>query len=80
LSADSTDPGTPCEILPACPICGVDQLQKADDRMDIIICLCVSCGTSMTVPREALRLLQARLGQKNLNLAGSQGQTPSAQR
>jgi hypothetical protein len=61
LSADSTD-ATPCEILPACPICGIDQLHKATDRHDIIICLCLSCGTSMTVPREALLRLKARLG------------------
>jgi len=61
LSSASNDPSTPCEILPACPICGIDQLQKTTDLTDIIICVCVSCGTSMTVPREALRMLQARL-------------------
>ena len=61
MSANSPDQRTPCEILPACPICGIDQLQKAVDRLDLIICLCVSCGTSMTVPREALLLLKARL-------------------
>ena len=65
LSAPHSDPGTPCEILPACPICGIDQLQKAADRLDIIICLCASCGTSMTVPRDALRLLKARLANGN---------------
>ena len=62
LSADSPDRSSPCEILPSCPICGIDQLQKAAERADIIICVCVACGTSMTVPREALRRLQARLG------------------
>jgi len=57
------DVPVPCEILPGCPVCGLDRLTKAAELLELVICACMACGTTLSVPREALRQMRARLNE-----------------
>jgi transcription elongation factor Elf1 len=47
---------TPCEITPDCPICqSPNSMTLAAHHKEIIICVCIECGTSMSVPEAAMR-------------------------
>lgn len=52
---------SPCEILPLCPICATDAMKVAHRHKDLVICVCLTCGTTMSVPTEALARMAQRV-------------------
>ena len=49
----------PCEILAECPVCR-EALFLATTLAKLKICICIACGTSLTVPDEAWLEAKAR--------------------
>jgi hypothetical protein len=48
-----SDTPEPCELVPSCPICSGHMVLAAHGR-GITICVCTACGTSLSVPDQAL--------------------------
>lgn len=60
MTDDSRTPSEPCEILPHCPICPSGQMEASMHLRDVYVCVCLSCGTSLSVPREAMNAMRQR--------------------
>ncbi len=56
MGHDVGDLPDPCDVIPACPVCGHSPLHHARRMEKMDICLCLLCGTSLTVPHEAWRI------------------------
>lgn len=54
----------PCDVVPDCPVCG-SELAVAHAHAKLKICVCRTCGTSLSIPEDAW--VQARMirGKKN---------------
>ena len=50
--ADRVNPEPSCEIIPNCPVCN-GQLTVSHDFSHMKICVCRTCGTSLTIPGDA---------------------------
>ena len=49
----------PCEIVPTCPICFCGPMNRAwHQKAGLHICVCVECGTTLTVTAEAWERLK----------------------
>ncbi len=44
-----------CEVILTCPVCNSAPLTLSRRLKDLDICVCEACGTSLSVPHEALR-------------------------
>ena len=51
-----TDPPHPCDLSPLCPICSTQSMTLARETRDMVICVCLECGTTLSVPPQALSL------------------------
>lgn len=51
---------SPCEVLPLCPICATSAMKVAHSHKELVICVCLQCGTTLSVPTEALARLMER--------------------
>ena len=58
-SLSQTDPSDPCDIVPDCPVCG-SKFHTAHRHAKLKICVCHTCGTSLTIPDEAFDVARMR--------------------
>jgi hypothetical protein len=52
---------SPCEVLPLCPICATNEMKIAHRHKELVICVCLHCGTTLSVPTEALTKMSLRV-------------------
>ena len=56
--SDAPNPlSSPCDVMPHCPICAIDAMALAHRQSELVICVCLHCGTTLSVPTEALAKL-----------------------
>ena len=60
MSPDVSPPSDPCEILPHCPICPAGLMAASTHLRDLYVCVCLTCGTTLSVPDEAMKQLRRR--------------------
>lgn len=57
-----TDPGSdtpsPCDLVPVCPICRTGAMELARHLQEVAVCVCLFCGTTLSVPNEAMKIFQ----------------------
>jgi ribosomal protein L37AE/L43A len=56
--ADSELPDA-CDVVPDCPVCGA-KLYVAHNHAKLKICVCKTCGTSLSIPDEAFDVARHR--------------------
>jgi hypothetical protein len=49
----------PCDLMPACPICG-GKMELVYDRRHLKVCVCADCHTGVYIPVQALVLASDR--------------------
>ena len=61
----------PCAVIPMCPVCRTSPLQHARRMETIDVCLCLRCGTSLSVPHDAWRIWRETTPKRLERFAGS---------
>jgi hypothetical protein len=64
---------SPCEVLPLCPICATDQMRVAHRHKELVICVCLHCGTTLSVPTDALARMSQRVDKMSSGPGGPDG-------
>jgi hypothetical protein len=44
----------PCEVVPLCPVCKAGRMRLTIRTRTVVVCVCVHCEASLSVPHEAL--------------------------
>jgi hypothetical protein len=48
----------PCVLIDPCPICEAEAMKTVRRGVGVTICVCIGCGTSISVPDEAWKRRQ----------------------